>query len=145
MKSIIPALVLLPAIAIVGCRGGDSDDELRAADQGEEFVLPYGKTIDVGPLTLEFVAVIEESRCPINAVCVALSPNAQIQLAATSPGHAEILELNTTRHPAFALFDGHLIELLSLDPLPSYPYPTPSAETYRARLIVDRQIVISGR
>ena len=143
MRNLLRALIAMPVLLSASC-GGDSDNR-RPAEPGEEFVLPYGETIDVGELTLKFVAVTEESRCPINSICVTAMPgNAQIQLAATSARQTGIVELNTAMDPGFAVFDGHVIELVSLDPLPAYPYPRPTAQTYRATLIVDLAVGIAA-
>lgn len=145
MRSLIRPWILTSALALSACGGGDGSNT-PPNELGEEFVLPFGETADVGPLTLKFVAVVEEKRCPINAACVALVPgNARIQLAVTNGRNSEVIELNTTPpYPDFVVFDGYFIELHSLDPLPSYPYPAPTAETYRATMFVDGQMIPTG-
>jgi hypothetical protein len=144
MRNLLRALVLLPALTLVACGGGDGGNE-PPAELGEEFQLPYGKSIDVGPITLEFIGVAEDSRCPINAACLALwQGNARIQLAASSGRASALIELNT--NPAFntfMVFDGHIIELHGLAPeMPRMPRG-PLSE-YTATMLVDGE-AIPGR
>ena len=143
MRNLLRALVLLPALTLVACNGGDDDGgDALPAELGEEFELRYGQSADVGPITLRFIAVTEESRCAINATCVAFwQGNARIQLMAISGRTSEIIELNT--NPAFntfVVFDGHFIELNYL--VPEAPWmPRGPLEEYTATLLVDGQAV----
>jgi hypothetical protein len=144
MRMFVRALVLIPLLSFAGCGGGDGADAMsKSAGLGSEFVLGYGETAAVGPLTLRFVAVTEESRCPINLMCVRAG-NGRIQVAAASRGHSDILDLGIPEGPNFATFDGHVIELVHLDPLPVSPNPPPSHASYRATLRVDGPVAISG-
>jgi hypothetical protein len=143
MRNLLRAIVLLPALALVACDGGGDDDQgAPAAQLGEAFELRYGQSIDVGPITLKFIAVAEESRCPMNAMCVAAwEGNARIQLLATSGRASEIIELNT--NPMFdtvVVFDEHFIELQDL--APEFPWmPRGPLEQYSATLLVDGRAV----
>src|SRR5688572_30007927 len=143
MRNLLRAIVLLPALVLVACNGGgDDDQDAPPAGLGEEFELRYGESIDVGPFTLKFVAVTEESRCPINASCGAFwEGNARIDLLATSGRSSAFIELNT--NPAFdniAIFEDHFIELHGL--APEFPRsPRGPLEEYTATLLVDGRAV----
>jgi len=143
MRTLLRALVLLPALVLAACNGGDDDGEAALpAELGEEFELRYGQTVDVGPITLKFIAVTEESRCPLNAMCVAAwEGNARIQLVASSGRASEIIELNTNpMFNTFVVFDGHFIELHGL--APEFPWiPRGPLQEYVATLYVDGQAV----
>jgi hypothetical protein len=135
MRNLIRILVLVPALVLTACGGGDDSD---SAPVGEEFTLRYGDSVEVGSLTLRFAALTEESRCPINAACLAAWPgNARIQVSATDGRASEILELNTNpMFPTFVVFGGHVIELLDL--APNFPRaPRGPLDEYVATLIVD--------
>jgi hypothetical protein len=144
MRMFVRALVLIPMLSFAGCGGGDDADAMsESAGLGSEFVLGYGETAVVGPLTLRFVAVTEESRCPINLMCVRAG-NGRIQLAAASRNHSDILDLGIPEGPNVATFDGHVIELVQLDQVPVHPDPPPSPASYQATLRVDGPVAGNG-
>ncbi len=62
---VVFALLLIPAMSL-SCSGN-----VKAA-LGEEFTLPISKTIDIAgeDLSIEFVKVIEDSRCPTGTECI---------------------------------------------------------------------------
>jgi hypothetical protein len=134
MRNLIRTLVLMPALVLTACGGGD-DAEVPV---GQEFTLRYGSSVEVGSLMLRFAALTEETRCPINAACLAAwSGNARIQLAAYDGRSSEILELNTNpMFPRFVVFAGHVIELIDL--APNFPQaPRGPLDEYVATLVVD--------
>ncbi|HMS42577.1 MAG TPA: hypothetical protein PKE69_20275 [Pyrinomonadaceae bacterium] len=84
----------------------------------KEFTLSANEKgfLKTGKITLEFVSVLEDSRCPIDVDCVwAGSAKIQIKL---SKGKAtpQTFELNTGIAPQFIIFKGYRIEILELSP-----------------------------
>jgi hypothetical protein len=156
MRFLFRSVILAAVLAVPACGGGnghgDSDsggaveeavavaapDPDSPAPLGQEFILRYGQTIDVGPFFLKFNALAEDSRCPINATCLAnWEGNARIHLVAFTGGHSEILELNThSQLPNFAVYSGHVIELRSLEPRLPW-YPVERFDVYEATLFVE--------
>lgn len=140
MHHLIRALVLVAALGLAACDGGD-DPQQQAFATGlrGEFVVGYGETAHFGSLSITFDAVTEDTRCPFNASCIAFwEGNARILLSVTNGSVSDILELNTNSDFAtFAVFDGHYIELRRLDPLPWMPPRAP--DEYNATLMVDER------
>src|SRR5687767_2722486 len=68
-------------------------------------------------LTVKFVSLIEDSRCPEGANCI-WAGNAKIKIEVSINGKKETFEINTTVEPKVATFNGYAIELLSLTPVP---------------------------
>ena len=68
-------------------------------------------------LTVKFVSLIEDSRCPEGTNCI-WAGNAKIKIEVSKNGKKETFELNTTVEPKVATFNGYAIELVSLVPVP---------------------------
>jgi hypothetical protein len=93
----------------------------RTADVavGQEFTLAPGQTasVDGGALTVRFVGVAHDSRCPVNVQCIAAG-NAVARLR-LSDGGREVVELNTTVGAKEALHGGYTVHLVALRPEPT--------------------------
>jgi hypothetical protein len=113
-----------------------------AAPVNEEFRIDIGETVDVDgtSLAITFVKVNNDSRCPMNAICV-WEGNAQIQLAVRDNGAAVPLVLNTTQEPRQIVAGSYRIELLSLQPFPVVG-ETRDPDDYYATLVVRRSNVV---
>ena len=102
-----------------------------------EIVVPGGGEILVdGVFSIAFVGVTEDSRCPVDVVCVwEGDAAAAIELTmGTGPTHA--FTLHTALEPNAAEHAGYRVGLLRLDPLPrSGSVIEPG--TYRATLSVE--------
>lgn len=124
-------------LLLAGCQGGSLtgiDKEL-----GDPFGLRIGETavLDDGGITLALLDIPEDSRCPVNVVCV-WQGNARLAMRATVGGEAHRFALNTAIGvvgPGEAVVGGYLVELLEVDPRPvaGEPIPRPA---YRALLRV---------
>ena len=104
-------LLVVLAAAVVGC-GGPTEVQLE-----EDFTLALGKSASVEGtgITVTFAGVLEDSRCPINAVCVAAG-NAKVVLGLRNPRRSA--EVNTTDQP-WGVFVGQIeIRLIELNPAP---------------------------
>jgi hypothetical protein len=68
-------------------------------------------------VTVKFVSLVEDSRCPEGTNCV-WAGNAKIKIEVASGGRKETFEVNTTIGPKGAAFDGYAINLIDLKPTP---------------------------
>lgn len=68
-------------------------------------------------LTVKFVSLVEDSRCPIGTNCI-WAGNAKIKIEVGKGRKKETFEINTDLGPKGATYDGYQIELLSLTPEP---------------------------
>lgn len=136
-----PALVFASAVLLSGCWTAAGLTGV-SAELGEPFELWAGHsvTLDDGGLTLLFEDVPEDSRCPVDVVCV-WEGNAAVALAATTGDVQQDIRLNTSSSPAVgprsATVDGYVVELLELAPAPVSDRPIPGWN-YRATLQVSR-------
>lgn len=143
----IATIALASAVLISGCWTGSGITDL-AADLDEPFAVRVGQavTLDGGGITLLFVGVPEDSRCPVDVVCV-WEGNAVVALTATAGGEERDIELNTSPSPVAGprqvVVDGYVVELLQLDPSPVSDRPIPGW-AYRATLEVSRVYVTTA-
>jgi hypothetical protein len=95
-----PLLVVLAA-ALVGC-GGPTEVNID-----QDFTLAFGESVTIGSTGIEvtFEDVLEDSRCPINAVCV-WAGNARIQLAVTTPVRRVVLQTRSDSNYAVVYQEG---------------------------------------
>ena len=137
VRSLRNLFVLLPVmLAACGSDNGESDAMPASVPLGQEFVVGYGETIRVDGLSLEFTTLVEDSRCPASAICV-WEGNVRVLVTATRGRVTDVLELNLNpRFPVRAVFEGHVIELRSVDPYPATP-GLPPAWHYTVTLFVD--------
>ena len=88
-------------------------------------------------LTLRFVEVTEDSRCPAGLACV-WAGNARVKIQVVNRGGGtKTLEANTTMGPKGDQFDGWAIELVSLTPRPTKK-GKPGAKSYIAAFTITR-------
>ena len=76
------------------------------------------KRLARGELTIKFVNVIEDSRCPAGVNCIQAG-NAKIQIKVTDRrGQTKTMELNTNKDPKEDKLGPYAISLVSLAPQP---------------------------
>ena len=87
-----------------------------SAQSAEQFTLKLGqqKTTKAGRITVKFLNLEEDSRCPTDVNCV-WAGVARIKVQVRKNGKAESLELNTNDHKT-AVFQGYSITLKDLTP-----------------------------
>jgi hypothetical protein len=133
------AAAVVAAFAL-GCGGSteptvDLEASLLAAPT--EIVLGYGEEKSVGgtALRVAFTGVGEDSRCPIDAVCV-WQGNAAAELRVSDGrGAPAAIELNTTLEPQAAETHGVRLTLLEVQPAPRAGVPTePASYTVKVRV-----------
>jgi hypothetical protein len=77
------------------------------------------KTIARSDLTIRFVSLVEDSRCPINTNCV-WAGNAKIKIrVGRRNGSSRIFELNTNLKPQTISYAGYQFKLIDLTPKPA--------------------------
>jgi len=99
--------------------GPVGDPSSQAADQGDTLRLHVGETRQViGGLAVQFRALVSESRCPMNAVCV-WQGDAAVRLHLTAAGGQQAdTTLHTTLEPRAVQFGGYDIGLVHVEPYP---------------------------
>lgn len=145
MRQLSAALLVL---AVAACAGGasTSPDVVAQTNQSESvretgraFDMKIGETVLVGGTTglrLTFQRVANDSRCPIDAVCV-WQGDAEIALRIQQGSEAAVAALHTDIEPRKVEWNGFTISLLSLAPATRASTPIDPKE-YRAQLIVTR-------
>ena len=90
-----------------------------SAKQTQELSVQINKeATSTGGVTVKFLELIEDSRCPTDTNCI-WAGNAKIKVEVTKPGHkAKTLTLNTRVNPQSVLFGGYQIKITGLTPEP---------------------------
>lgn len=117
---------------VLGC---SSPLESKMYDYGEEFELDLEEKafFKEGNVTVTFLDVITDSRCPKNVTCV-WAGNGEVEIQVN---HQKI-RLNTYLEPHQVLVSDVRVELVSLQPYPEYPRLF-DKEDYKVRLLVIRK------
>jgi hypothetical protein len=113
-----------------------TSQNLAQRDIGQAFEMKIGETVSVGELRLTFRNVENDSRCPIDAVCVWMG-NAEIALRIEQGSRAAVAALHTAVEPKKTEWNGYTIALVSLSPSTRASAPVNPAD-YRATLVVTR-------
>ena len=90
------------------------------AQQSETLSLRNGqqKTTAHSRITVKFISVLDDSRCPANAKCI-WAGNVRIKVSISKRRKApKTFELNSTLSPQLAYFEGYAIKLVDLVPRP---------------------------
>lgn len=106
----------------------------------EEFSLGVNQQVSINTegLMIEFVTVLEDSRCPVGVDCV-WEGNAKIRIKISkSDMGATTIELNTNLEPTNILFQDYKIHLVRLEPWPKASTTT-KAEDYSATLLIAKR------
>ena len=106
--------IFLSALVLLGLAS------VALANKPEVITLQPGqqRTAGHGEITIKFVSVEEDSRCPEGATCV-WAGNARIKVKlGYRGGDSKMVSMNTTMGPKGDQFGGWAINLTSLTPLP---------------------------
>ena len=103
---------------------------------GRAFDIKIGETIAVGDLKLTFQRVANDSRCPIDAICV-WAGDAEIALRIEQGSQAAVAALHTHLEPKQTVWNGYTIQFVSLAPSQSSASPIDPSR-YQAQLVVTR-------
>ena len=110
MKGLIAGLMMMLAFAVVPASAARRAETLRVQINKE-------KKFPKAKLSIRFVELVEDSRCPADAQCV-WAGNAKIKIRVTMNGRSHDLSLDTNGQHQAATAEGYSIKLLSLTPAP---------------------------
>ena len=119
--------------------GATSADPVNAPID-KEFSLGIGQTasIEREKLFIKFKAVPEDSRCPVNAVCV-WAGNGKVEFEILDiDGQNKTVTLNTEEEPRVTILKEHTLKLISLNP-PRIDGVSISPGDYSVTLLVERK------
>jgi hypothetical protein len=139
-----PVLMLFACLfMLAGCGGTGGGGGI-----GGNVELPFTVDLQAGAsqrvnsdLSIRFVGVTNESRCPTGAQC-AWAGNAEVELALSGSGD-QVTHLNTgVQYPKTEKYHGYTITLQELKPYPVLGQ-TIAPGSYTAVLVVDREAPVS--
>src|SRR5687767_4066909 len=141
----LASLALGAVLATTGCTtpsggitaSGPAASDVIAVDR--DFDLKPGRTarVDGTAITVSFVGVPEDSRCPTDVQCVWAGNGAVSLVVTDETGARSTVILNTTLSPRSARVSGYEINFAGLKPEPKQGSPIPLAN-YVATLRVTR-------
>ncbi|ACV26543.1 rhodanese-like domain-containing protein [Kangiella koreensis] len=112
--------------------GDSTTDKLLA----KEYLVSVGDKVSFKDSTIEFLDIVNDSRCPKGVQCVA-EGDATLSFIYSTPSSAESFNLNTS-DSSIGDFNGMKIGLMSFDPLPSEGNIL-SPKEFKARLVVTEE------
>lgn len=133
----VSVLLVLCGFLAIGCDQTSPSGPNVALDQ--QFFLKSGELASIAgtAVRVQFVGVINDSRCPLNATCIAAG-DASIAIAVVDDQGSSRYELHTDPNRKNATHRDLQIELLELQPYPDTNRPTdPTA--YRVALRASRK------
>ena len=110
MKGLIAGLMMMLAFSAVPASTAKRAETLRVQINKE-------KKFPKAKLSVRFVELVEDSRCPADAQCV-WAGNAKIKIRVTMNGRSHDLSLDTNGQHQAATAEGYTIKLVSLTPSP---------------------------
>ena len=117
----------------------------KQASLREEFNLALGETNTIEPddITLHFLEVAQDDRCPSQADCEYAGLALVVIEVTLADSEQFQLEFNTSPWPDTNLQAinklGYLFELVRLDPYPEHPNNPIQSEDYRAIMVVRKE------
>jgi hypothetical protein len=146
MRALFTALLLTAAVACGNstppAEPNDDEPQPKRVAMNSEFSLRRGElaSVDGGNLLITFLAVIEDSRCPADVVCVWQGDAAmtfRIERATAQAPFVALDTLHTELQPQVATRAGYRVEVKGLQPYP-YSSDEPGTRDYRVTLKVTR-------
>lgn len=110
---------IILALILTFAFGGLLSVQAQPVRQEQKVQINKQKKFSRSSLSVKFVELVEDSRCPKDVDCV-WAGNARIKIEVKRSGsQKEIIELNTNINDKSARYDGLLIELVDLTPKPA--------------------------
>lgn len=150
-NKVVTLILLLMILAVVACSSTDTTSPTDEPDPtampdtltiqlGQPITVPRGETavLPAADLSLTFVDLLDESRCPSKVQCVEAG-EARISIRVSKNGaEAETLEMNTNPplKQDVVTFGAFQIQLTALDPYPEEIHQRISARLYEATFVV---------
>jgi hypothetical protein len=134
------ALALTAVLAVGACSNTVAEPPAAdsvAVELGREFELKMNQTATVDGVRLTLRGVPEDSRCPIDVVCV-WEGNARVvlEVRAGANGEPTTINLNTSLAPQEVTILGLKVRLVGVLPAPRASEPR--TEAYSALLVIQR-------
>ena len=146
-KHVCLAAIVMGMLAVTACNSPARDvltlptAPTSTVPMGTDFTLAPGESVVVnsGEMTLTFVGLTSESRCPINALisCV-WEGSATINVRARTESRTREFPLETVRTRDTETVDRYVVQLVAVTPAPLTLDPIPPA-SYRATLRMVRK------
>jgi hypothetical protein len=140
MRTLLLSLVTILSIGSPSIASARKQESVKPeAVKSETFTLHTGKQKKVArwELSIKFVTVMEDSRCPVGVNCIQAG-NAKIQVKVTSrSGETKMMELNTNAGAKGDQFGRYTINLVSLTPKPKQG-SNPAQTRYTAKFSIQR-------
>jgi hypothetical protein len=142
MRPLISATLIASLAACTGSTAttpnatAQTNQQVAQREIGRPFEMKIGESIAVGDLRLTFQRVVNDSRCPIDAVCV-WAGDAEIALRIEQAGQAAVAALHSHLEPRKTTWNAYTIQLVSIAPSLSASSPV-DASQYRVQLLVTR-------
>jgi hypothetical protein len=108
--TLLIAVMMIAGIFGAGEAAGQSKETVKVA-------LAAQKTAQKKKLTVKFLSVVEDSRCPEDVDCV-WAGNAKIKVKLTSKGKSKEVELNSNLETNSVNFEGYTVAFKDLTPYP---------------------------
>lgn len=125
-------LLAVFVLAVVAC---DESFSGPTAPIDQVVVLAPGESATVDQISVRFLRVVSDSRCPADVVCV-WAGDAHVQIAVSSSDGEKDYDLHTAdRKPT--THDGYTIQLVKVEPYP-YTSKTIEPDEYRVTLKVTK-------
>lgn len=134
--TLVTSAFLAAALALAGCRAnggpaGPTSEPVPDATWGaaldDTLHIPLGaeRTADGGRVAVRFVAKVNDSRCPANAMCV-WAGDASVRLVVRSGGATRDTVLHTNLEPRAVAVGAYTVTVPGLLPYPgTYPEGSP--------------------
>lgn len=144
MRKLAGISIVMMAAAMAACAGDtvqpDAAGSLVEAAAGDTVRLGVGQALRIGAtgVRVKFVGVAEDSRCPIDAICV-WPGTAEVRLELSAPGEAAShVSLHSYSDPRATTYRGYSIRLLEVSPSRSADQAIPAGD-YVVKLEILRQ------
>ena len=139
MRAVLTSLMVL---VLAACAGGDSGGGGGSSAQNylddpplwNDYTLGLGETLNLQEnVAIEFVSVLQDSRCPIGATCVT-GGNVRVRMRGITPRGASFVDLDTDQSlHSSGLFDYYGLTMRRVEPYPvldaqGQPVPIPPAQ-----------------
>lgn len=121
--------------------GGDEETESTQRLEAEEFIMSTGDIVRFKNNSLEFLKIVNDSRCPKGVQCVS-EGSATLSFIYLTPNSAESFTLDTSDNSVHS-FENIRFGLMSFEPLPSEGTIL-SPDEFTARLVVAEEGSLEG-
>ncbi len=134
------SLLLVPVLFLAsGCCWWHDHDVVGPSHLGARVTLRPGETVEIDHhdyVAVRFNHVVEDSRCPANAICVQPG-RAVVELTVFTEHDTDTLVLSTEAGQRAGMTEDVLVELVSVDPYPAVAHAIPASD-YRVTVNVTR-------